>query len=525
MFRGDAAARRAVRVIGVEADITASRLHEELLREATHRLTVATEAASLGINDYDVASGVINWDARHRELWGVVPDEPITYETFMAGVHPDDRAATQAAVDAALGPQSDGKYRAEYRVIDRRDGRERWIAATARITFVGVKPSRAIGTVQDITNYKHAQDALREADRRKSEFLAVLSHELRNPLAPITYSIHLLDRAAPGSETFVRARNVIARQTEHLARLVDDLLDVVRITRGRVDLQRQRLDLRDLVREAMDGVRPAFVQAGVELKVEPALGPTWLDADPTRIAQVIGNLLNNAQNFTPAGRVVTVSLASDSGKAYLRVKDSGVGMEPGRESEMFDAFVQGDQGLARAKGGLGLGLSLVKLFVEMHGGTLSARSEGKGRGTELVVTLPLAATEAPPSRAGDHPDALVRRILVIEDNDDAAQTLADVLALDGHVVQIAKSGGEGVAMAREHRPELILCDIGLPDIDGYEVARQVRALSGLAHVRLVALTGYALPEDRERAAKAGFNAHLAKPPDPQALAQVLSVES
>lgn len=221
---------------------------------------------------------------------------------------------------------------------------------------------------------------------------------------------------------------------------------------------------------------------------------------------------------------MTVSLDSGSGRASLRVRDTGVGMEPGREHEMFEAFAQGAQGLARTQGGLGLGLSLVKLFVELHGGSVSATSDGKGRGTEFVVSLPLATTEASQTPSGAGREAPSRRVLVIEDNADGAQTLADVLALDGHVVQVAHSGGEGVAMAREYRPEVILCDIGLPDVDGYEVARRVRAIAGLEHVRLVALTGYAQPEDRDRAKDSGFDAQLAKPPDPEVLARALGPE-
>lgn len=392
------------------------------------------------------------------------------------------------------------------------------VVETAERTWAAVERARAEAGLRE------SEASLRELDRRKTDFLAVLSHELRNPLAPIRNAIYLLQRAAPGSEPFVRAMKVIERQTVHLSRLVDDLLDVVRITRGRVELRRGRVDLRELVRQAMDDVRQAFAHAGIELRVEYALGPTWLDADPTRIAQVVGNLLHNAQKFTPAGGTVTVSLASDSGKAYLRVKDTGVGMEPGREREMFEAFAQGEQGLARTKGGLGLGLSLVKLFVELHGGAVSAASAGKGLGTEFLVTLPLATTGAAEPRAGERREAPARRILVIEDNADTAQTLADVLALNGHVVQVAKTGGEGIGMARDHRPDVVLCDIGLPDIDGYEVARQLRATPGLEKVRLVALSGYALSEDRERAEKVGFDAHVSKPPDLKTLARVVGSE-
>jgi PAS domain S-box-containing protein len=246
------------------------------------------------------------------------------------------------------------------------------------------------GTTRDVTERKRAEDALREADRRKSEFLAVLSHELRNPLAPIRNSIYLLERAPPGSEQATRARDVVRRQTEHLTRLVDDHLDVTRISRGKINLLLTRLDLREVVRKTTDDVRSVFAQAGVELRVDHVLGPIWIDADATRISQVLGNLLHNSVKFTPAGGVVTVSIATSDGCAELSVRDTGIGMDPAQIDRMFEPFAQADQTLARPDGGLGLGLALVKGLVELHEGTVEARTGGIGRGAEFLVRLRLA---------------------------------------------------------------------------------------------------------------------------------------
>jgi PAS domain S-box-containing protein len=374
----------------------------------------------------------------------------------------------------------------------------------------------------DITERKRAEEALREEDRRKAEFLAVLSHELRNPLAPIRNSIYLLERSAAGTKQATRAVEVIRRQTEHLTRLIDDLLDVTRISRGKIVLRPIRVNLRDIVRKTTDDLRSLFAEAGVELHVDDTSGPAWIIADPTRITQVLGNLLQNAVKFTPAGGSTTVTLATKGGHAEIRVRDSGAGMEPEKIEHMFAPFVQAEVTLARTKGGLGLGLPLVKGFVELHGGAVEAHSDGVGRGAEFVVRLPLAELRA---EAGHErrevAEASARTVLVIEDNVDAGQTLAEVLELQGHHARVARDGRTGLKLAHELRPEVVLCDIGLPDIDGYEVARVLRCDEALRATRLVALSGYAQPEDQQRAREAGFDAHLAKPPDIEELAKLL----
>jgi two-component system CheB/CheR fusion protein len=366
---------------------------------------------------------------------------------------------------------------------------------------------------------RRADEALRESDRRKSEFLAVLSHELRNPLAPIRNGLVLLARAPPGSESAERARAVIARQTEHLVRLVDDLLDMTRISRGRIELQRRRLDALELARRTCDDHRAAFERKGVALRLEGD-APAWVDADPTRLAQILGNLLQNAVKFTPAGGTTTVEVRAAEGRAELRVRDTGEGVAD--PQLLFEPFSQAAQGLARSQGGLGLGLAIVKGLVELHGGTVDARSEGAGRGAEFVVRLPLAAPPAAGAAAGAAPRCAPRSVLLVEDNADAARSLADLLALDGHRVEVAHDGRTGIARARELRPDAVVCDLGLPDVSGFDVARALRADAALAGTCLVALSGYAQPEDRARALEAGFTAHLAKPPSLEALSAILA---
>jgi signal transduction histidine kinase/CheY-like chemotaxis protein len=369
---------------------------------------------------------------------------------------------------------------------------------------------------------QRAREELRESDRRKSDFIAVLSHELRNPLAPIRNSLYLLERAEAGSDRAARAREVIRRQTDHLTRLIDDLLDTTRIARGKVELQRRRVDFCGIVRRACDDHRTLFAGRRLELRFE-CTGEVWIDADETRIVQIVGNLLQNAAKFSREGGVVSVSVGTADGHADVRVRDEGIGIGGDLLPRLFEPFVQADGGLARTRGGLGLGLALVRGLVELHGGAVRAFSDGAERGAEFVVSLPLArAPEHPAPRVAAGSGERAKDILVIEDNLDAALTVAEVLEMEGHRVHVATDGRTGLAKARELKPDVVLCDIGLPDIDGYEVARAIRADGALRGIRLLAVTGYAQPEDRQRARDAGFDALIAKPADIEELKNSLA---
>ncbi len=373
---------------------------------------------------------------------------------------------------------------------------------------------------------QEAKRQLEESDRRKDHFLAVLSHELRNPLAPIRNSLWLLGRAtAVGTDQGRRARDVIERQVDQLSHLVDDLLDVTRINRGKIHLRRGRLELNDLVSRTVEDHRSLLDRSGVAVHVEPAPRDVFIQADWNRVAQVLSNLLQNAAKFTPRGGRVTVATWEDAGtsRAVVRVSDTGAGMAGDMLARLFEPFMQADDTLDRSKGGLGLGLALVKGLVELHGGSVEAVSAGLGMGSEftLRLSLDLAEPVAAPSGRVDGARAR-RRVLLIEDVRDSADTLSDILRLNGHEVAVAYSGPDGIARAREFRPDVVLCDIGLPGMDGYAVARALRADEALREPRLVALSGYALPEDLQRAARAGFDRHLAKPPDLDALEAILA---
>ncbi|MGC4117596.1 MAG: hybrid sensor histidine kinase/response regulator [Myxococcales bacterium] len=376
----------------------------------------------------------------------------------------------------------------------------------------GGQTAGLILTLIDLTEQRKVEEALREADRHKSEFLAILSHELRNPLSAIKANLYLLDRVAAGTKRSSHAREVIARQTDRLSALVDELLDVTRIARGKMELSRGRIDLCEVVRTAVDDQRAEFDDRGVGIDVVMPGVPVLVNADRARLCQVMGNLLHNSAKFTPRGGGAKVSVGLEAGHAVVQVSDTGVGMDPATLARVFEPFVQADRSMERASGGLGLGLALVKSLVELHEGQVTAHSEGPGQGARFVVRLPLApgaeavAAGTPVAAGRGH------RVLVIEDNVDLAEALRDILQEAGHEVALAFDGPAGVAKARELLPEAVFCDVGLPGMNGYEVARALRACPALSETLLVALSGYAQAEDLQRAREAGFARHLAKPP-------------
>jgi PAS domain S-box-containing protein len=522
---------------GIAFDISEQVEAGEAAKRAEAVLSHAGAMAQLGAwwieiaNEDDLNSNPLRWSDEVFRIFGYEPGEVhVTNDLFFRHVHPDDRKLISDAVARSIA--SGERYSVEHRVI-RRDGVERTVLERGEAQRDGSgRLLRIVGAVQDVTERKRAEEALREmneqlrdADRRKDEFLGMLSHELRNPLAPIRNSIHLMERTAPDSEAARRGRAVIRRQTDHLARLVDDLLDITRITRGKIELHRERLDAREVVRKITEDLHGVFEQAGIDLRVEHmGFTPVSVDVDPMRLSQVIGNLLQNAAKFTPTGGAVTVSLTSGQGWAELRVRDTGRGIEPAQVQRMFEPFVQAEQSLARSKGGLGLGLALVKGLVEQHGGTVEGRSAGVGCGAEFVVRVPLAPASAVDVAGHATAPTLRRRIVIIEDNVDAAETLAELLVLEGHEVSTARDARSGVALVRAQVPDVVLCDLGLPDADGYEVARALRRDDALRRVRLIALSGYAQPEDRDRARAAGFDDHVAKPPNLDELERLLAAE-
>jgi PAS domain S-box-containing protein len=388
---------------------------------------------------------------------------------------------------------------------------------------------RVLGINHDVTSERRLVEELRDADRRKGEFIGVLSHELRNPLSAIRSSLYVLAHEDRPDDALDRdrreaARGLIDRQVHQLVHLVDDLLDVTRISQNKLQIQRQTVDLARLVDDAVGDHRARFDELGVSLSVRLPEGPLPASVDPVRVAQVITNLLANAAKFTPAGGAAAVSLDARGAEVVLTVTDTGCGIEPTLMPRLFQAFVQAEGTLERAAGGLGLGLALVRGLVELHGGEVTVQSDGVEQGATFVVRLPLdaggaadaagAAEPAPPPRR--------RRVLVIDDDRDVATGLKLALEIDGHEVQVAFDGARGLEAVRAFAPDFVLCDIGMPGMDGYEVARAIRACPELAGVFLVALTGYAQAVDRDKARRTGFDEHLAKPADMARIHALLS---
>ena len=379
---------------------------------------------------------------------------------------------------------------------------------------------------QDITARKEAEDALRVETRRKTEFLAVLSHELRTPLASLRNSITLLERAPPDGEVGRRARAILHRQSEHLTRLVDDLLDVARIHQGKIELRRSRIDARDPVRRVCEDMNQAFEERGVALYSAESSIPIWIDADAARMEQMIGNLVNNALKFTEPGGEVHVGIRKVGVACEVSVRDNGAGIDPEDLDSIFDPFVQAERTRHGARGGMGIGLALVRELAVGHGGWVRARSDGPSKGTELTLRLPLAVDQADagpaptPSMTG--PGASGLSILIVEDDEDARESLSLMLALPGHDVTAVSTGRLAIDAVVARPPDVLICDVGLPDMDGFAVVRAIRDTQPANRTFAIALTGYAQPEDREKASAAGFDIHLAKPPRFEQLDEILA---
>jgi two-component system, sensor histidine kinase len=397
-----------------------------------------------------------------------------------------------------------------------------------------------IATVRSLLRLTEVEQALRDqaeelkaANRRTNEFLAMMAHELRNPLAAIVTSLPLLERCAPADSIEKTARELIRRQTSHLRRLLDDLLDAARVTQGKIDLHWETVDLNELARRIAANVQQTKLGPRSQaLRVALPNAQLTVRGDPMRIEQVLTNLLDNASKYSNAGDVIDFSLAlgrnpAGSGEARISVRDRGIGMDASTLPTIFDLFSQADVPLARSRGGLGIGLTLVRTLVELHGGKVNARSEGRGRGSEFEITLPLVAEdERSTSTTGSFREAekspsSARRVLIVEDNQDAQDALKCLLELWGHEVMVASDGNSGIQLALAHRPEVALVDLGLPTVDGYEVAKQIRTALGDSAPLIIALTGYGAPEQRAQALSAGFDLHIVKPVDPDRLATLL----
>jgi PAS domain S-box-containing protein len=414
-----------------------------------------------------------------------------------------------------------------------RTGQARWMAyKVLTLPDTAGRPMAFATVSQDVTERKRLEENLRrlaadlsEADRRKNEFLAMLAHELRNPLAPISNAARALRMGSVEGEAVHSASEMLDRQVGQMARLVEDLLDMSRITRGKIELRKERVELAPIVDQAVEAVRTLYRSMSQELTVTLPPHPVHLVADPTRLAQVVGNLLNNACKFTDKGGHVWLTIEQDGEQAVIRVRDNGIGIDAEQLPRLFEMFAQVDTSLERSRDGLGIGLTLVKTLVEMHGGTVDVHSDGLGRGSEFVVRLPVlmeTPEPLPQAAAGEPMPAVRRRVLIVDDNEDGAESLAMLLQLGGHETHKAYDGIEAIDAAERFRPDAVLLDIGLPGLNGYEVCRRIREEPWGKGMVLVALTGWGQEEDRHRSKEAGFDAHMVKPVDHDVLMKLLS---
>jgi two-component system CheB/CheR fusion protein len=509
--------------------LTETRRREEALRESTTLLRAISDASTDAIFAKDLHGRLRFANPATLTLVGK-PPESVLGKTDVEII--DDREAALRVMENDRRVMASGVPTELEEVVPLPDGSQRvWLSLKLPYRDADGKVIGLLGISRDITDRQRsaaelrtAHERLQEEDRRKNEFIAVLSHELRNPLAPIRYALPLIEEAGLAGDA-QRALDVIRRQTDHLTRLVDDLLDVSRISRGTIELRRERVALGSIITSAAEAASPAIAAARHELYLDIPDEEIWADADAARIAQVVTNLLNNAARYTQRGGRIDVSASREDGHAVIRVRDNGIGIPAGSLGDIFDMFHQvqrapGSQHL----GGLGVGLALARSLVALHGGSMHASSAGTGQGAEFVVRLPIVAP--PPSGAALEPAPAREshrrlKVLVVDDNADLVEMLSMVVEGEGHDVRKALDGRSAIAAALSYRPDVVLLDLGLPLVSGIDVARELRRHDALASTRLVALTGWGQPEDRERTMEAGFDRHLTKPTHPQTLTDLL----
>ncbi len=503
------------------AAVLAERLRERALARHEARLQSSLDASRLGTWEWQPERDRLTLDERARGILGLGPERgPATNAAFERRVHSEDVERCREALLAARDPAGNGHFEAEFRWL-REDGRQLWIQQCGQVrselSLAGKPVALVSGTLLDVTDRRASDDALRAASRHKDRFLATLAHELRNPLAPLRYAAELLHGA--GREDLNWSREVIDRQVGHLTRLIDDLFDISRITRELLGIQKQRLELSEVVQGAIESCRPVIAQSGQQLIVQLPSEPIYATGDPVRLTQVIVNLLKNASKFTQGEGRIRIKVARQDGEGLVSVNDSGIGISAEDLPRIFDVFYQGK--LPRAPeqaGGLGIGLYLAKRLVELHGGVIEAHSDGPGTGSEFVLRLPVeeavrheADAPAASSAGAAQQAAASCRVLVVDDDPDSADALARLLRLMGSEVQTAYDGLAAVEAAEQFRPDVVLLDLDMPRLDGYEACRRLRQQPWAHSLRMVALSGWGRREDRERTREAGFDGHLVKP--------------
>lgn len=511
---------RLVGLIGVSHDITELRLVQERLIQSEERARLALESGGLGTWTYDPLRQVARWDERACQLFGFPAEGSIALSEAVRAIHPEDRERSLQAVERALAES--GTYQLEKRIL-LPDDSVRWVRTWGLVRGSEADGDRMlIGVVQDINAEKQAELQLEESNRRKDEFLAMLSHELRNPLSAIRYASENIRSNGSDAEVVDLATRVLERQTDHMSRLLEGLLDVSRISTGRLTVERAPVHLSDLVEKVVSDRLQSMAEFGIDIRLNSE-SAIWVQGDAARLVQVFDNLLSNASKY--ARQKVEFKLyRSDASTVKAVVRDDGVGLAPGSAEWLFEPFMQGDQDSSRDPGGLGLGLALCRSLVELMDGQIHASSPGVGRGAEFMVTL--ATTAPPPASApaevSRNEDDRKLQILLVEDEEDAAVLLSHLLTREGHHVRLAHDGPTAMAAVQELRPHVVVCDLGLPGpMSGWDVAKGLRETPGGSDLLLVALSGYGRPDDRTASAHAGFDLHLTKPVHRETLLQVL----
>ena len=511
-------------------DQTDQRLVQERLRESEEHLRMALSASDMGTWSYRVDKDEVQLDEYLVRMLGLPEmNHPWRIEQLGQVVHPDDRPWLAKELEQAI--QGGHELRSEFRLA-LPDMETRWLRIQGR-RVEGAEDAGMIfaGACLDITAQRRSELALMEADRKKDEFLATLAHELRNPLSPLRNGLRILELADDDPDLRRETQRMMDRQVGHMVRLIDDLMDMSRISRGTIELRKEVVLLHDVIEQALETSRPAIQKAGHRLNVLLFPDPVYVEADVTRLAQVFNNLLNNASKYTEPGGNIGLNLRLEGGEAIVSITDDGLGIPPDLLNEVFEMFTQVDRSLERSRSGLGIGLNIVKQLVAMHGGRVEAYSEGLGKGSRFMVYLPLAEAPDPdPAMAttassgtsnNDTSKKTLHRILVVDDNADSANTLASILRVLGHHVRTGMNGEQAVEMALSFKPALIFLDIGMPGMNGYQACRSIREAPGGAEMMIVALTGWGQAEDRRRSEEAGFDQHLVKPIDGQTLAHLL----
>jgi PAS domain S-box-containing protein len=514
-----AAIRARERQYQIRDQLDSLQAADAALRESSERMSLGVQVAGLALAEVGYATQEVNLSAEAARLFGAGDHaRTLSRSEFLAAVHPDDRDKLSETLWRPTDVP-DNPVAIDYRVVWP-DGRVRWVSQRHHIlkNLLG-RRVRAMIVALDATERKNAE-------RRKDEFLATLAHELRNPLAPIRTGLQALGRSG-GDDSAAGIRAIMERQLAQMVRLIDDLLDVSRISSGKVVLQRCRVDLRAIAELAIEASLPFIVAGHHEFKADLPDGPVWVDGDASRLSQVMINLLNNAAKYTAEGGKIRLNLAMVESQAIVQVKDNGVGIPPEMLTEVFDMFTQVNRTLDRAQGGLGIGLSLVQRLTELHGGTVTAESRGLGSGSTFTVRLPLLqAAESPPCpQDAPAPEQSKRprlRILVIDDIPDVADVMKMMLDMEGFETVVAYSGATALDLARQFAPDVIFCDIGLPVMDGHEIARRIRADPAIAPATLIALTGWGAEAELRRTRESGFDFHMVKPVDANALLELLS---